>query len=188
MRKLLFNMMIVIAASSATAYADQYINNHENLPVPSRPGGGDFSLQEVQMLISKGCSERRWTPILEREGLITCSIIVRGRHFAKVKIPFTTSAYSILYLESDNLDYDPTRQTIHRNYNKWVINLSQMIVRQFRDAAREEPDDLLASGVSIGKEDDRYEALLKLGDLRDKGVISEEEFQAEKAKLLEQTD
>ena len=58
------------------------------------------------------------------------SIHVRS-HFAKVEIAFDTRAYSITYLDSNNLDYNAQKRKIHRNYNKWVILLSEAIQREF---------------------------------------------------------
>lgn len=64
---------------------------------------------------------------MDGEALIKCSILIRGRHYAEVIIPYSSSAYSIYYSDSRVLDYDERAQRIHRNYNKWVILLSQAI-------------------------------------------------------------
>lgn len=68
---------------------------------------------------------------MDGEARIKCSILVRGRHYAEVLIPYSSSAYSIHYSDSRVLDYDEKDQSIHRNYNKWVILLSQEIQSQF---------------------------------------------------------
>ena len=60
-----------------------------------------------------------------------CSILVRGKHYAEVKIPFSLTNYSILYSDSRVLDYNEKKQRIHRNYNNWVINLNASIQRNF---------------------------------------------------------
>ena len=57
--------------------------------------------------------------------------MVRSKHFAMVEIPYTVDKYSIIYRDSRELDYNAKWQRIHRNYNKWVINLSDSIQRQF---------------------------------------------------------
>ena len=44
--------------------------------------------------------------------------------------------------------------------------------------------EICRRGTGADRQAARYEALLKLGELRDKGLISDEEFEAEKAKLL----
>ena len=76
-----------------------------------------------------------WTPIMDGKGMIRASILVRGRHFADIEIPFTQRSYSIIYRYSENLDYDEKRQRIHRNYNKWVILLSEAINSKLRMTA-----------------------------------------------------
>ena len=84
------------------------------------------------------------------------------------------------------MDYDPVKQSIHRKYNGWVNNLRIMIDRQLDDAAQKPAGSVVSSGAASSADEERYEALLKLGELRDKGLISDEEFEAEKAKLLDQ--
>jgi hypothetical protein len=44
--------------------------------------------------------------------------------------------------------------------------------------------DLRREASTDGDEDERLDQLGKLGDLRDRGVLTEEEFAAEKARLL----
>lgn len=78
-----------------------------------------------------GCKERRWIPILDENNNISCSILVRSKHFAEVDIPHTADTFSIIYKDSRELDYNEKKQRIHRNYNKWVLNLSDSIQRQF---------------------------------------------------------
>jgi hypothetical protein len=85
---------------------------------------------EVQGAIIRAARGRGWTPEAGGEGKIVASILVRGRHYAEVDIPFDSQAYSIRYRTSRELDYDERKQTIHGNYNKWVILLSRDINQQ----------------------------------------------------------
>lgn len=160
------------------------VENLENLVIPERTDAPQFSLEEVRTLIMNGCSERQWKPEYEGESVITCSILVRGRHFVKVEIPFSQSDYSIFYLESEEMDYNPANQSIHRKYNGWVNNLRMMIDHQFKQAAASPAGSVVTDKADEKSDAARYEALLKLGELRDKGLISDEEFEAEKTKLL----
>lgn len=48
-------------------------------------------------------------------------------HVAVVDIPYTRKSYSIHYKSSLNLNYDPTDNSIHKNYNSWVRNLNNAI-------------------------------------------------------------
>ena len=43
---------------------------------------------------------------------------------------YSTKAYSIVYKDSQNLDYNGTTKTIHRAYNGWVQNLDRGIRTQ----------------------------------------------------------
>lgn len=81
--------------------------------------------------IIAGCQDRGWTAAIDDERQIKCSILVRGKHYAEVVIPYSAASYSILYFDSRELDYNEKKQRIHRNYNGWVIKLSQTIDRQF---------------------------------------------------------
>ena len=47
---------------------------------------------------------------------------------AKVRIGFDKTEFSIVYADSTNLNYDGT--SIHYNYNRWVNNLRQDILRE----------------------------------------------------------
>jgi hypothetical protein len=48
-------------------------------------------------------------------------------HLAIVRINYTASAYSITYVKSENLNYDPVKKVIHSNYNGWIQNLDKAI-------------------------------------------------------------
>ncbi len=48
-------------------------------------------------------------------------------HQAVVKITYNKNDYSIKYLNSMNLNYDATKNTIHSNYNGWIQNLDNAI-------------------------------------------------------------
>jgi hypothetical protein len=96
--------------------------------------GSARALDEVRAAIINGCEAKEWSVVTDGEARIECSILVRGRHYAEVMIPYSSSAYSIYYSDSRVLDYDENDQSIHRNYNKWVILLSQAIQRQFSGA------------------------------------------------------
>jgi hypothetical protein len=89
--------------------------------------GSSKSLEQVKNGIIAGCKFKRWAPVEEEPGKISCSISVRAKHYAEVEITHTESSYSINYKDSRDLDYNEKKQKIHRNYNKWVILLSEAI-------------------------------------------------------------
>lgn len=167
MRKYLV-VALVVCFAPFYAEAAKPILNIVDQPVPIQPDGRQLSAEDVQFAIIEGCRARGWAPTIESDDTIRASITVRGRHYAEVEIPFSETSYSIIYVESDNLDYNETKQRIHRNYNKWVLNLSASINTKF--------------GTSIDARTESQLALL--GELRDRGILTEEEFQAEKKRIL----
>lgn len=185
MKRVVFLILLIASIAFVRAEAARIVNL-ENLAIPERSDGSGFSLEEVRALIMNGCTRRDWKPNYEGGSVITCSILVRSRHFVKVEISFSEVDYSIYYLDSDQMDYNAAKQSIHRKYNGWVNNLRLMIDQQFSEAIAKPPGSIAEELAAGTADQERYEALLKLGELRDKGLISEEEFEAEKAKLLNQ--
>ncbi len=119
---------------SGTAMAAKTIGNLIDVSVPAKIDGSTLSLEEVKNAIVAACKYKRWTPLIDEEGNLSCSILVRSEHYAEVSIPFTESKYSIMYKDSRELDYNEAKQRIHRNYNKWVILLSDAIQSEFTKA------------------------------------------------------
>jgi len=179
-------LVLILVIAPGVSGADVRISNLENLTVPTKYDGTQFAVKEVQAAIIEGCAARGWSASLESEGMISASILVRGKHLAQIAIPFDSSTFSLLYVSSENLDYDPDRNTIHRNYNKWVLKLSRTINQKFSAGLAASQVSALEAKTAAGSQrDDVYGKLLQLGELRDKGIISEEEFEAEKRKLME---
>ena len=121
----------IFLGAGAQAWAAKPILNIEDESVPVKLDGSTRSIEEVRDAIAAGCTLKGWTPVIVDGAPIKCSILVRGRHYAEVTIPYSESKFSILYADSRVLEYDAERQRIHRNYNKWVILLSRAIQQQF---------------------------------------------------------
>ncbi len=138
-------------------------------------------------------SEQGWRVVAEAPGIIQASLHVRT-HDAVVNIGFDESNFWIEYQSSVNLDYNPNgrRKTrtarmravkgprIHRNYNIWVHDLATRIAARMKvppqaNVSRSGPSDGL---ILIADE------LEKLDALRERGVLSQEEFDQQKARLL----
>jgi len=68
-----------------------------------------------------------WNVKKIKNGEAKASINVRGKHTAVVKITYNQKNYSINYVNSQNLKYDAEKNTIHKNYNSWVMNLDRAI-------------------------------------------------------------
>lgn len=172
---------LALLLASVPSSAGSPIQDMIDVPVPIRADGGRFAIEEVRAAIIKGSQTRLWTVEFVGDGVIRAKLNVKNRHYAVVEIPYSELTYSIIYVSSENLDYNPTRQSIHRNYNKWVLQLSTMINSQFQT--------LESNAVLANPKADKeaiYNVLLILDDLRDRGILTDEEFEVEKRKLLEQ--
>ena len=131
MKLRIFILAALFLGVSANAWAAKPIENIVDKPVPAKLDGSGRQVEEVRDAIVNGCRAKGWTPVMDGDSQIKCSITVRGKHFVEVNIPFTESQYSILYSDSRVMDYDAEKQRIHRNYNRWIILLSDTIQRQF---------------------------------------------------------
>lgn len=86
---------------------------------------GNATSENIAQAIQTAIAQRGWVITSNTDGLIEASINVRDKHKAVVTIPYSEKGYSINYKDSTNLGY--RGNTIHRNYNKWVINLDREI-------------------------------------------------------------
>lgn len=100
------------------------VYNVQNEPVVV---GGQHSLEDVAKAIVRAGSALGWSMKMVEPGKIVGTLHLR-KHMAKVEIPYTKSSYSILYVDSDKLNYDGEK--IHSNYNGWIQNLNRGINNQ----------------------------------------------------------
>jgi hypothetical protein len=127
-----FIALLLFLLISSIAEGAKRIENLIDVPVPTSLDGTYPSLDEVKRAIISGCKIKGWSPELIDQNKFKATIWVRDKHFAEIEIPFTEDKYSIIYLSSKNLDYNAKKQKIHRNYNKWVILLSEAIKNELR--------------------------------------------------------
>lgn len=100
------------------------------------------SLAVVDRAIKEAGARRGWIMETAAPGHIVALIRVR-RHMAKVDVRFDRKKFSINYRDSENLNYNAARNTIHRSYNTWVTNLRNDIqskVPLYFNAAADQPD------------------------------------------------
>ena len=127
MKNLILALLIGTAVLvSPQAFAASKVENLHDITVPTRSDGSKLSLDEIREAIFAGCRYKRWTPSADGANRIVAEIPVRS-HWAQVVISYNENSFSIEYKNSRNLDYNPKKNTIHRNYNKWVTLLSQAI-------------------------------------------------------------
>jgi len=135
MRLFVTTALVALFLTPAVGCAAKPILNLHDVAIPAKVDGSSHTVEAVQAAIIRGCTERTWVPVVEGEGTIHASIAVRGKHFAEIDIPFSASSYSIIYVSSENLDYNAERQRIHRNYNNWIVKLSASINRAIQESS-----------------------------------------------------
>lgn len=116
-----------IAAAAAVVLAgctSHPVRNVQNEPVPTTLSGQQVSVANIEKAIQIGARKQGWKTRVVKPGLIEANLALRT-HRATVEIPYGPGEYSILYKDSANLDHADGR--IHRNYNRWVANLSRAI-------------------------------------------------------------
>lgn len=136
----------------------------------------------AERAIRVGASRRGWIPEVVSPELVRCRLDNRG-HLVVVDVPHTADTFSVRYSSSANMDYNPASGTIHRKYNQWVANLTLDIQRAALElgdsAAAAAPAEPAAPGAEPA------ERLKKLAELRDAGLITDEEYAARRREILE---
>jgi hypothetical protein len=110
----------LLAAGPASA-RDEPIVNPSDIPI-SWSKAREPTLEEIGRAIVKGCSVRGWSCGITRPGEIRAVLHVR-KHMAESRIDYDTKTFSVTYVDSHELLYDPVKKEIHRKYNGWVNNL-----------------------------------------------------------------
>ncbi len=109
------------------ACTGQPIRNVDNAPISvSSP---NYDLADVTKAIQRAGVGLGWQMKEATPGHIVGTLYLRT-HVAVVDIVYTLDDYSINYKNSTNLNYDPGNNTIHKNYNGWIQNLTNAINAQ----------------------------------------------------------
>jgi len=84
------------------------------------------SLSQVDKAVKESLIGRGWIPqkISNHSYL---GLYKKRALMAKIKVLFNTSTFTIIHIESANLDYDASDQTIHPTYNRWIQKLEHDI-------------------------------------------------------------
>jgi|LGOV01.1.fsa_nt_gb hypothetical protein len=126
MKKFLkFSLAVAVAVVFFTGCTSNAIKNIEasQFTVENQ---SNVTLNSVAKEIIGAGSGLGWQMKKVKDGEIIGTIYLR-KHMAQVRITYTTKDYSIVYKSSSNLNYDSTKNTIHRNYNGWIQNLDNAI-------------------------------------------------------------
>lgn len=113
-------LTLVLSACRSTP-----VHNVDNGIVPAGQ-----NLETTGKLITHALKYKRWSVLSDEPGKIIAHINVR-KHSATIEIEFDKKNYSIKHVKSSQLKYDAGNQTIHRNYNNWIIYLENEIAYYF---------------------------------------------------------
>lgn len=121
-------LMLTIAAVMSVMFlgcGKVSVQNYNNMSVEDVANRAT-STAEIEKAIIRAGSGLGWVMKKMNDGNIQGTLVLR-KHEAVVAIKYNSREYSINYVESKNLDYDPGENTIHQNYNGWVQNLNKAI-------------------------------------------------------------
>jgi hypothetical protein len=99
------------------------VYNVSKFPINTKQQTTDDQLFKAIKIAGMGLG---WQVKKVKPGLAQAQLFLRT-HMALVEIPYSKENFSIIYKDSTNLNYDPTKGTIHSNYNGWVQNLQKAI-------------------------------------------------------------
>lgn len=114
---LLFSLALVGCKTTQPIYNAKVVNSTTNL-----------TDEKMEKAINRALITRGWRVVNQSDNKIIATINVRT-HSAEVEILYDAKRFSINYLSSNNLDYKPKKNGIHRNYNKWIKILENEIVK-----------------------------------------------------------
>lgn len=87
-----------------------------------------FSLQKIGTEIKAAAVVRRWKIVDLAPDKFRATLNSRNKFILVVEISYTTTAISIRYKDSENLEFDGT--DIHWKANKWIRDLQKQIIRR----------------------------------------------------------
>ena len=123
MKKLIILSLAAVLVS-ACAIREKPVLEIQNAPLSVAGGEAD-----VAAAIKSTLTLRGWQVIDEQPGEMTARFAKAnsdvGMHSVTIDITYDADSYSIAYVDSENMMYDAPTHTIHRNYNRWVVNLQR---------------------------------------------------------------
>lgn len=117
--------LVGILALALVGCKSNPVYNVEGAPVSTSTSG--YNLRDVRNAIQQAGVSLGWQMKDVQPGLIVGTLVVRD-HMAQVEIPYNRTSYSIIYRDSQNLNYDGVN--IHSNYNGWIQRLNGAINAQ----------------------------------------------------------
>jgi hypothetical protein len=135
----------MLAACGVLFAIPDYVHARASVPIVNveeelivRGDGKALTVDQVKRaIILAGSANKKegWNIREEGEGALTATLVVRGKHTARVNIKYNPTRFSIVYRDSENLKFEKGkdgRDHIHPNYNKWVANLLRAITQEIQ--------------------------------------------------------
>ena len=86
---------------------------------------GDKAMGEA---IIAGAQSREWVVTKQQPGCISLELDVRsGKHTVQIDVEYGSDWFSVKYVGSTNMDYNPSTGAIRGKYVQWVRNLKKDI-------------------------------------------------------------
>ena len=124
MKIVLKSLLLTLGLLIVTACTGPAIYTGGDAPVSQI--GNTPSLAQVDKAVKDSLIGRGWIPQKISNNSYT-GLYKKRELMAKIKVLFNTSTFTIKHLESSNLDYDASDQSIHPTYNRWIQNLEHDI-------------------------------------------------------------
>lgn len=113
-----------IAAPTRKAVARK--GNFEVIDGLAVPAPIDMNKFRSSMLLA--LASHRWVVDEERPGELYCRLSKGSSWWVTIRICYTPSGYWYEYLDSKNLDANPAKNKIHRNYPRWIQILEREMI------------------------------------------------------------
>ncbi len=125
--KLSNGIILSAVAILLIACAPTPVHNVNNAPINA--SSPNYDLSDVTKAIKSAGVGLGWQMKEETPGHIVGRLYLRT-HVAVVDVTYTLDDYSINYKDSTNLKYNAGINTIHKNYNGWIQDLTNAINAQ----------------------------------------------------------
>ena len=86
-----------------------------------------IQLQQMQQAVYTALQRYGWQLQSDNGSQIYARFNKQERHIVDIRIDYSERGFAIHHVTSQGLNYNQGRDSIHRNYNRWVRNLDQDI-------------------------------------------------------------
>jgi TolB-like protein len=126
--------------SPAPASSFTFSNGKPQKKAPARTGNFELTqgkqipipidTNKFKVAMIESLEQRKWTVDQEGAGYLLCTLR-GGNWWVQIRICYWDDEYWYEYLNSNNLNADPARNRIHRNYDNWIANLESSLRRNY---------------------------------------------------------